>query len=330
MNYTKNLIAAAIIASTIITGCKKEKYITDSGNLVMKTVDEDPLLPSIYVNGTQLHAETFGNKDSAMIVFLHGGPGADYRNGLDVKQLADNGYYVVFYDQRGSGLSKRHDKSSYNIQLMFDDLTAVIQHYRSAPNQKIFLFGHSWGAILAAGYINQNPSKISGAIFAEPGGFTWESIQQYGVRTRKLELFAEGTSDALNIDQFLTGEENEHEILDYKLNISSSFTYQKGNSEGIEGASPMWRNGAVIVNSLYKIAQTDGFDFTTNLNQYTKKVLFLYGELNSAYGLEFAKKEAQYFPNTQLTQINGTGHEMIYFKWSNVYPVALTYFNSLK
>ena len=326
----KLLILALAITSIFFGGCQKEKYMKEAGNLVLKTVDQDPTLPSISVNGTQLHSETFGNPDSAMVVFLHGGPGADYRNGLAVKQLADQGYYVVFYDQRGSGLSKRHDKGSYTIQQMFDDLSAVIQHYRTSPNQKIFLFGHSWGAILTAGYINQNPSKIAGAIFAEPGGFTWENLQQYGERTRKLKLFAEGTSDALYADQFITGKENEHELLDYKLNISSSFTYQKGNTEGIEGASPMWRNGAVMLNSLGDIAKKDGYNFTTNLNQYTTKVLFLYGELNTAYGLEFAEKEAQYFPNKQITQIKGTGHEMIYFKWNNVYPVALTYFNSLK
>lgn len=324
------IITAITCLTVFLSACTKERQINEPGFLVPKTVDQDQTLPSISVNGTQLHAETFGNSDSAMVIFLHGGPGADYQNGLAVKQLAGNGYYVVFYDQRGSGLSKRHKKESFTIQQMFDDLSAVIQHYRTSPTQKIFLFGHSWGAILAAGYINQNPSKISGVIFAEPGGFTWENLQQYGERTRKLKLFAEATSDALYIDQFLTGKENEHEILDYKLNVSSSFTYQKGNTEGIEGASPIWRNGAVVLSSLGKIAEKDGYDFTTNLNQYTTKVLFLYGELNTAYGLEFAQKEAQYFPNKQITLINGTGHEMIYFKWNNVYPVALTYLNSLK
>ena len=324
------IITAITCLTVFLSACTKERQINEPGMLVPKTVVEDLSLPSITVNGTQLHAQTFGDKDNAMVIFLHGGPGADYQNGLAVKQLASNGYYVVFYDQRGSGLSKRHKKESFTIQQMFDDLSAVIQHYRTSPTQKIFLFGHSWGAILAAGYINQNPSKISGVIFAEPGGFTWGNLQQYGERTRKLKLFAETTSDALYIDQFLTGKENEHEILDYKLNVSSSFTYQKGNTEGIEGASPLWRNGAVVLNSLGKIAEKDGYDFTTNLNQYTTKVLFLYGELNTAYGLEFAQKEAQYFPNKQITQINGTGHEMIYFKWNNVYPVALTYLNSLK
>lgn len=327
---SNSLLLAVATASLFFAGCKKEININDAGNLVPKTVDQDLTLPSITVNGTQLHAETYGNPDSAMVLFLHGGPGGDYRNGLNAKQLASNGYYVVFYDQRGSGLSKRHNKNSYSIQLMYDDLSAVIQHYRTSPSQKVFLFGHSWGAILAAGYINKYPLRINGVIFAEPGGFTSANLNEYGERTRKLNLFSEGTNDVLYLDQFLTGKENDHEILDYKLNISSSFTYVNGNSEGIEGASPFWRNGAVVLNSLKDISDKEGFDFTTNLHQFTAKVLFLYGELNTAYGLDFANKEAKYFTNKQVSKVNGTGHEMIYFKWNNVYPIVLSYLNALK
>ncbi len=213
---------------------------------------------------------------------------------------------------------------------MFDDLSAVIQFYHSSPSQKVFLFGHSWGAILAAGYVNSYPSSVDGVIFAEPGGFTWESLEEYGVRTRRLEVISEVTSDVLYPDQFLTGRENDHTILDYKLGISSPFTYAQGNAEGIEGPSPFWRNGAVVLSSLAEIAERDGYDFTTNLSQYQPNVVFLYGELNSAYGLEFCQKEAQYFSTNEIFQIDDTGHEMIYFKWDNVYPVVLNYLNSLK
>jgi proline iminopeptidase len=324
------LLMVFAITGSFFAGCKKEMNKSEAGNLVPRTVDQDASLTSISVNGTQLHAETYGSPDSPMVVFLHGGPGADYRNGLNAKQLAENGYYVVFYDQRGSGLSKRHDKNSYSIQLMFDDLTAVIQHYRTSASQKVFLLGHSWGAILAAGYINKYPASINGVVFAEPGGLTWKYLQEYGERSRKLNLFSEGTNNAVYIDQFLTGKENEHEILDYKLNVSSSFTYEKGNSEGIEGPSPFWRNGAVVVNSLMDIGEKEGYDFTTNLNHFTTKVLFLYSDLNTAYGLEFANKEATYFANKQISKVAGTGHEMIYFKWNNVYPIVLSYLNSLK
>lgn len=318
------------LACFFLTACKKELEIKKSGNLVPKTVDQDPALPSIFVNGTQLHAETFGNKDSAMVVFLHGGPGSDYQNGLHAKQLADNGYYAVFYDQRGSGLSRRHDRSSYSIQLMLDDLTAVINHYRTSPGQKVFLFGHSWGAMIAAAYVNQYPAEIDGVIFAEAGGFNKALLDEYGASSRKLALFSEVTNNVLYYDQFLTGKEGEHEILDYKMGIASSFSYSKGNDEGIEGASPFWRNGAEVLQAFVDISEKEGFDFTTNLDAYTTKVLFIYGENNKSYGLSFAQKEAAYFPHAQISQIDDTGHEMIYFKWNNVYPIVLTYLNSLK
>lgn len=322
-------ILAGIGLTFVLLSCEKELDIHESGNLVPKTVVEDISLPSISVNGTTLHAETFGNPDSTLVIFLHGGPGADYQNGLNVKQLVDGGFQVVFYDQRGTGLSQRHDKNTYSIQLYLDDLTAVIEHYRSSPAQKVFLFGHSWGAMLTAAYINAYPDGIDGAIFAEAGGFNKQLLDEYGEVSRKLNLFSEITNDVLFYDQSLTGRENEHEILDYKLNIASSFSYAEGNDEGIEGPSPFWRNGATVLQAFMDIAENESFDFTTNLNQYQTKVLFLYGENNKSYGLRFAEKEAAFFPKSEIIQIEDTGHEMIYFKWNSVYPVVLDYLNSL-
>ena len=316
-------------APLFFMGCEKELKTTDPGNLVPRTVDQDPSLPSIIVNGTQLHTEAFGNPADPMVVFLHGGPGSDYRNALNVKSLADH-YYVVFYDQRGSGLSKRHPKNSYSLQLMLDDLTAVIQHYRSSPTQKVFLFGHSWGAMLATAYINQYPAKINGAVLAEPGGFTWEEMKEYIEASKKLKLFTEATNDAVYPDQFLTGDENDHDVLDYKLNLQTVYSYAPGNTEGIEGPSPFWRNGAVVNKALFDIGEKEGFNFRTNLSQFTTKVLFLYSEKNKAYGEAFAQQLSAAYPNVQLNRINGTGHELIYFAWDKVFPLVQTYYNSLR
>jgi hypothetical protein len=47
--------------------------------LVPPTVDEDPGLPSLEVNGTRLHVETYGADGDPVIVFLHGGPGYVFR-----------------------------------------------------------------------------------------------------------------------------------------------------------------------------------------------------------------------------------------------------------
>ncbi len=324
-----NLIAVLFLMASF-SNCKKELNPNDPGALVPKTVELDPTLPSISVNGTQLHSEAFGNPADPMVVFLHGGPGSDYRNGMNVKNLIHNHYYVVFYDQRGSGLSKRHPKDSYSIQIMLDDLTAVIQHYRSSPTQKVFLFGHSWGAMLAAAYINKYPAAIAGVVLAEPGGLNRALLDQYSEKSRPLKLFDEVTNDALYPDQFLNGKESDHAILDYKIALQYPYTYAQNNEEGIEGPSPFWRNGAAVLKKLFEIADSDGFDFTTNLHLFAKKVLFLYSENNRAYGQAFAQSNAAFFSTPQVSKVNGTGHEMIYFKWDNVYALALPYLESLR
>lgn len=323
------IFVCVAITGALLMSCQKELDIHKSGNLVPQTVAEDPSLPSIAVNGTVLHAEAHGNANDPMVIFLHGGPGSDYRNGLNAKQLTEAGYFVVFYDQRGTGLSTRHKKESYTIQLYLDDLTSVIQHYRTSSVQKVFLFGHSWGAMLAAAYINAYPDRIDGAIFAEAGGFNKQLLDEYGQTSRKVKLLAETTNDIFYYDQFLTGAEADHAILDYKMALASSFSYASGNDEGVEDVSPFWRNGAAVFQAFVDISENEGFDFTTNLNEYKNKTLFLYGENNRSYGLSFATKEAAFFPNAQITQIDDTGHEMIYFKWDLVYTVVVDYLNEM-
>jgi proline iminopeptidase len=321
----------AVFLMSVFVSCTKGRLISGEGNLVPLTVEKDGSLPAININGSMFHAETFGNPADKMLVILHGGPGSDYRYLLNCKEFANQGYYVVFYDQRGSGLSKRHDKKEYSIQLMIDDLQAVIAHYRTSPSQKIFLLGHSWGAILAAAYINQYPSAIRGVILGEPGGFKWQDIKNYVNRARDFRFTSEALNDALYPDQFITGKENEHAVLDYKLGLLGATDAAKDNPTGNGAVLPFWRAGAVVNKALFDIGEREEPDWTTNLQQFTTKVLFAYSENNKAYGQAHAQRVSAAFPNVQLERIDEAGHDFISFPagWTHFFPVALTYLNSL-
>lgn len=317
----------------LVSACQKgELDHNQPGLLVPPTVDEDPSLPSIEVNGTQLHAEAFGHPDSALLVVIHGGPGSDYRYLLNCKAFADNGYRVVFYDQRGSGLSKRHPKNSYSIQIMIDDLGAVIEHYKTRPDQKVFLLGHSWGGMLATAYINAHPDEIDGAILGEPGGFTYAQVKEYLARSRDYGPFSEALNDALYVDQFLSGRLDEHEIWDYKFGLWVATEESKGSPVGNEGPLHIWRSGAVVSAALFEIGEKEGFDWTTNLHQFNTKILFVYSENNTAYGEAHAKNVSAPYPNVQLFRTDDAGHDMLSFPrgWANFYPVALNYLQALK
>lgn len=316
----------------LFTSC--EMHVMDEpGNLVPETVEQNSSLPSLPINGTLLHVETFGDSDDPLLVIVHGGPGADYRSMLNAKVFAESGFYLIFYDQRGSGLSKREEASQYKgehaVQLFIDDLDELITHFRSSDSQKVFLLGHSWGAMLATAYINQNPSKISGAVLAEPGGFSWTQTEEYLSRSNKINLFSEALNNATFTEQIFAGR-SEHEFLDYKASFFSNFENAPGNTIGNAGHYPFWRHGTVAFQTLIDNADKYGFDFTTHLNNYTTKVLFLYSELNKAYGKEWVETVSAPYPTVEIDQIKNSGHEMLYFGWEDFYPKAHAYLNELK
>lgn len=319
-----------LFSAFLLYSCQKERLIDEAGFLVPRTVDQDTALPSVIVNGARLHAEAFGPEDSTLIVVLHGGPGSDYRYLLRCKELADHGYRVVFFDQRGSGLSQRFSKNTYSMDLVLEDLQGVISHYRTAPGQKVVLLGHSWGAMLATAFINEHPESVDGAILGEPGGFVWQDVIDYVTRTRKLGFFSENLNDAVYIDQFITGGEDQHAILDYKFALWAAS--EDNSIIGNEAGLPFWRDGAVVSDALFEIGEDTRPDWTTRLHAFEREVLFVYSEHNRAYGKDHALKVSSAYPKTRLFETKDAGHDMLTFEkgWNNTLPVILDYLNNLE
>lgn len=313
-----------LLALVITLGaCQNDQK--EGGLLVPLTVVEDNSLSSIEINGVQLHSESFGNPNDPLLLVLHGGPGADYRSLLNFKELADEDLYVVFYDQRGSGLSERLPAESYEkVQVFIDELDGVISHYRN-PGQALILAGHSWGAMLATAYINQNPGEVVGAILSEPGGFTWDQTEAYIGRSRQLSLSSESTNDFVYQDQFITG--NDHNTLDYKFALSTAGDVGVGDAI----APPYWRYGAICNNSSIQLAisNPEQLNFTSNLSSYNSKILFAYSELNLAYGREHAEEVSSALSNVELVEIPGCGHEIPQFGWNHYYPKIKNYLTEI-
>jgi proline iminopeptidase len=136
-----------------------------TGFSLLHTVDRDRTLPTVELAGYRFHAETFGDPERPVLIVLHGGPGADYRYLLPLKALADD-YRVVFYDQRGTGLSPRVPADGITVDSFVADLDAFVDHFgRGRP---VHLVGHSWGAMLASAYAGAHPRKVDRMVLAEP------------------------------------------------------------------------------------------------------------------------------------------------------------------
>lgn len=326
-----------VLGLLMVFSCREEKYIDEPGNLVPKTVTEDVSLPSITVNNIKLHSEAFGNPANTMIIAIHGGPGGDYRYMLNAKELANKGYYVVFYDQRGSGLSQRLNKEQYSgkgllpLDEIYKELKGVIEHYKTSSTQKVILLGHSWGGILASAFVGKYPNVATGLIVCEPGGLEWADLEEYVKKSRSFKIWSEIFNDATYIDQFITGKENQHEILDYKMNVLTA----KNDITGEDNTQPQsfWRSGAVINTAFLDLGMKWKPDFSQNVKNNSPKTLFLYSEKNKAYSTDWAHRISSAYSSVIIQKINGVGHDGIISNqqaWqTQTMPFILQYIQSL-
>ena len=99
------------------------------------------------INGTRLYYKTIGTGEP--IIFLHGS-GGSHRYFLPFMEELADAHQLVFYDQRGTGLSDGQLRfSAITIDKFVDDLEAL----RVALGfEKVSLIGHSRGAIIALAY----------------------------------------------------------------------------------------------------------------------------------------------------------------------------------
>jgi proline iminopeptidase len=298
-------------------------YLYTSGPWkVASTVAQDDSIPHITIDDAVFHAETFGNDSSRVLIIVHGGPGQDYKYLLPLQVFSDK-YKVVFYDQRGTGLSPRVDPSQLTLQSSIDDLDRIIDYY--SPEAKVNILGHSWGAMLASGYLSQHPDKVHKIILAEPGFLTTEMSELFNERTNGFKvdltfsnilligkivfrgLHLRGPDDQA-IKDYIYGNLVTADVEDHPM-----AGYFCGNVYDSTQVS-FWRLSMEAAQSIPK-SQTDEngnmvIDLVTGVEHYPDTVLLISGDCNRFIGPDYQEKHLKYFPRIRMEVIENAGHNM--------------------
>jgi proline iminopeptidase len=290
----------------------------DPGNLVPRTVAEDPNLPAIEMNGSRFHVETFGDPANPVIVFLHGGPGGDYRGMLRLAErfngysLADE-YFLVFWDQRGSGLSQRHDSNVLTIDVYSNDLNTLVDRY--SPGRRVFLIGVSWGGMFATRYINEFPQRVAGAVLVEPGPLDGATMERLKDDMFDLALGSEWLNDWAWNSQFFSPDD--HARMDYERAMGVRDGQPRFHQSTVD-PEPSWRLGAAANRYIQEDGQDKNgvaiYDFTTNLTAYTTPVLFIAGAWSEVLGPSLQREQVLRYPSASLQVVNGAGHDVAWVK----------------
>ncbi|MFA9456787.1 alpha/beta fold hydrolase [Halalkalibacter sp. AB-rgal2] len=108
----------------------------------------------IEVDGHQLgmFIETV-NEDHPVLLFLHGGPGFPQYPMIKKSELRlEAEFTVCYWDQRGAGMSyNARTQGELTLDKAIKDTLEVTQFLKERfRKEKIYLFGHSWGALLGS------------------------------------------------------------------------------------------------------------------------------------------------------------------------------------
>jgi proline iminopeptidase len=113
-------------------------------------------------DGCDLHVELEGSLDAPPIILINGGPGGTHHSFHPHFSTAATFSRVIYYDQRGCGLSGRNDiETPYTTDLAIEDLEALRQ---SLKLEKWTLLGHSYGGYLAQCYAHKYPEHVAGLV----------------------------------------------------------------------------------------------------------------------------------------------------------------------
>ncbi|QNK39280.1 alpha/beta fold hydrolase [Caproicibacter fermentans] len=101
------------------------------------------------------------NTENPVLLYIHGGPGAPeiafaekYPTGLEKL------FTVCWWEQRGSGISynRKITPKEMTLEQMVSDTIEVTNYLRNRfGKEKIYIMGHSWGSLLGAITVKQQP-----------------------------------------------------------------------------------------------------------------------------------------------------------------------------
>jgi proline iminopeptidase len=263
------------------------------------------------------------------LLLLHGGPGQTHEYFENFpKYLTKHGVTVYFYDQFGSYFSQEptveqlNDTSLWKVARYVEEVEQV---RKGLGLSKFFIYGHSYGSVLALAYSIKYYKNVKGLIFSSMTPF------QSSFAERQREV-------GLEIDSIL---HNDSSLSSLMNNKHAGKQYDTATYENLFD-STFRRNYLLRLDTIpdeiirtlkhksNNVAQRIGPDvFTTNYTSYIRKlsvpVLIISGKYDFTTSQTQVKQLAKLFPRAQYVITPNGGHAAFLDDPQNYFPPVIKF-----
>lgn len=247
-----------------------------------------------------------------IVVFLHGGPGSNFRGNGDYMEPLAARRTVIMYDQRGSGLSELvTDPKLLTTEDHVRDLEKLRQHFGI---KRMTLIGLSWGSGLAVMYAAEHPKRVERLLLLSPISPTKGFINE---RIAKLNsLLGEAAISRRNEIREKIGRASDEETvalcrelsdITFRLYLVNPTTENLRHAAGRCEIPPAAIRHRYVVEAA-TIASLGEWDFRPMLARLRMPALVMEGAKTNV-PLDATREWVAVLPNARLLLIPEAGHE---------------------
>jgi proline iminopeptidase len=258
--------------------------------------------------GVQLFYRIAGTGGETLVV-LHGGPGFSMEYLAEVLMPLAQRHTLLFYDQRGTGRSSLvTGAAALDARRLVDDLQAVRRHFGL---ERLTLFGHSWGAGLAALYAQQFPQHVGRLIIVGGIPLRQTELARRFARVAEKRPADERTRllaarDAWRADPGNAGACRAYYGLFYLPFYGDRAMASRSRGDLCWGTPAALRNKIENVDK-YTLASLGDYDWRAPMRAVTAPTLVIHGT-EDVIAVESAREWAATLPNSTLMLLAGVGH----------------------
>lgn len=255
------------------------------------------------VNGSDVYYKTIGEGEPLLVI--HGGPVLDHSYFLPHLESLAKDYQLIFYDQRASGRSSiAIDSASMNLAGFVEDIEQIRQ---KLGYDKLIIFGHSWGGLIAMKYAIAHDDKVDHLILSNsmaPSAADWQAENLEAAKNIKEE-------DQRRLDAIVSsGLLRSAEPVPYiKEMMMLSFKSQMFDGKNIDKLNLYIPEDFQQRSAVFGLLGPDlgAYDLYADLSKVKSPTLVLFGQSEAAVDMH-AQKMTNSLPNGKLEVIEKAGH----------------------
>ena len=289
------------------------------------------------VNGSRQHLRLCAVRTGLPpLLIVQGGPGlpllhevAKFQQRLSLER----GFLVAYWEQRGCGNASQTDAQGVSLAQQVGDLQTVLRWLHTETQERVLMFGISWGATIVLQAVEQEPDLVTSVVAISPDLQTASSdatadafLREHALRPeqRRMDQRIAKLGRPPYLD--LAGFQNRARLLadlgtiERRLNFNGllrELLFGLSRTYGVVGAVKALRNMNIIQRAL--LPEIAALDLLARPPRVSVPVHYAFGEQDALTSISQVTQlpAAIAAPNSTVVRVPDAGH-MVHFDQPNI------------